>query len=218
MRRIFTSATIVWLAGFAIAHAQSSSDVTAGATPGATSGATPGAAPGMTPGTIPGPTAGTVPRATAPTAMFGVTGQTRTSCSTASLSAGGLATAVPCASDPLNLPTATLSPSGITTGGAFASTSGFSSVGSVSSSFGSSIGPVSSPISAQTLNPERALQLPGEAPNTATQAPIAATQDQGSSASRAGVPSAALCSAAIPSSAGTTNPVNLFAGASVNGC
>jgi hypothetical protein len=210
MPRIFIFATIVWLAGFDIAHAQM--------TPAGTSDLTPGAAPGTAPGTIPGTTA---PAATGAAAVSGIMKEARTPCPTSGTSSGGMVTAIPCTPDPLNLPTATLSPSGATAGAALASTGGlgaFSSFGASSSSFGSSIGPVSSPISAQTLNPERALQLPGEAPNTATQTPIAATPDQGSTASRSGVPSAALCSAAMPSAGGTTNPVNLFAGVSVNGC
>jgi hypothetical protein len=211
MERIFTLATIVWLGGVGMAHAQT--------TPGAAPFATPGAIPGTTAGAAPGVA---TPGVTRPAAAPGATVQLRPPCFLSSISAsgstGGAATAAPCNSDPLTLPTATLPSAGAATGAAGASTSGlgaFSSIGSVSSS---SIGPVSSPISAQTLNPQRALQLPGEAPNTPTQAPVTVTQDQGATASHTGVSSNALCSAVMPSTSGAVSAEHLVGGVSLSGC
>jgi hypothetical protein len=207
MERILILATIVWLGGLGMVHAQTTPDATPLATPAVTPGTTAGANPGVA-------TPGVTGLATTP----GATVQLRPPCFISSISTGGATTAASCASDPLTLPTATLPSAGATTGAAGGSTSGlgtFSSIGSVSSS---SIGPVSSPISAQTQNPERALQLPGEALNTPTQAPVTVTQDQGATASHTGVSSNALCSAVMPSTAGAASAENLVGGVSLSGC
>jgi hypothetical protein len=210
MERIFILATIIWLGGFGMPHAQTNPGLTPAATPGAIPGTTAGATPGVA---TPGPTGSA--------ATSGARVQLRPPCFissiSTSISTGGAATAAPCNSDPLTLPTATLPSAGAATGAAGGSTSGlgaFSSIGSVSSS----IGPVSSPISAQTQNPQRALQLPGEALNTPTQAPVTTTQDQGATASHTGVSSNALCSAVMPSTTGAASAENLVGGVSLSGC
>jgi hypothetical protein len=58
---------------------------------------------------------------------------------------------------------------------------------------------------------QTAVQLPGEAPNTATEGPA-------TTASQPGVPSSAFCNSAIPSTAGALSLGNLSGGMPPNGC
>lgn len=194
MERLFILATILWLSGFEIVHAQ------------VAPGTIPGSNPRATIGTNVGINSAATSAATNAAAGSNATVRVLPPC--ASPTTDGTPPNEPCVSDPLNLPTATLSSGAGTTGAAATSGRGASS----------SIGAVSSPISAQVANPQAPLQLPGEASSTATQSALASTQSRSSTASQAGSPSTALCSAAMPSSTGTTNPANVFGGASLSGC
>ena len=104
------------------------------------------------------------------------------------------------ASDPLSLPTSTIPLSG-------GSATGSGSVGGMNS--------------AASINLQTAVQLPGETPNTATQAPnTTASAPAGSSAASgsAGASSSTLCSSSVPSTAGGLNAESLAGGISTNGC
>jgi hypothetical protein len=98
------------------------------------------------------------------------------------------------ASDPLGVRTSTLPSAGQTTTGSVA--------GAISAS--------------PTINPQRAVQLPGEAANTSTQTPTTAAAASGGAA--AGTPSNAACSTAIPTTTGAAGVGGLFGAGSVGGC
>ena len=97
------------------------------------------------------------------------------------------------ASDPLGVRTSTLPSAGQTTG---------SVAGAISAS--------------PTINPQRAVQLPGEAANTSTQTPTTAAAASGGAA--AGTFSNAACSTAIPTTTGAAGVGGLFGAGSVRGC
>jgi hypothetical protein len=115
---------------------------------------------------------------------------TETPCSISSMSFGGVATALGCALDLLNVPgSSAISPAGSkTVAGLIA---------------GASASP--------STSPQTAVQLPGEAPNTAKEGPA-------TTASQPGVPSSAFCNSAIPSTAGALSLGNLSGAMSPNGC
>jgi hypothetical protein len=213
MQRMFLLAAMLWLVAFGMARAQ--------VTPQASSQATPQVIPGgsaVTPGVTPGDAA-TTPPGTTPGVTSTSAVHIQPPCSTRSGFVGGFA-AAPCPSDPLNLPTATLSSAG-SAAGVFGGSTGGPGVSLFGFGASSSIGPVSSSngfSAPASINPERPLQLPGEAAATPTQAPITTAQDRSGATSQAGMSSSALCSAAMPSTAGPTNPANVFAGASLSGC
>jgi hypothetical protein len=100
------------------------------------------------------------------------------------------------ASDPLGVPTSTL-PSGQATTGSVA-------IGAISAS--------------STINPQRAVQLPGEAANNSTQAPTtSATASSGGAAAGTSSNNAA-CSTAIPTTTGELSVGGLFSAGSPGGC
>ena len=144
---------------------------------------------------------GVTPSATSPAQM---------SCPPFNSPAGRTSAAAAC--DPLSVPTSTIPGS---MSGATASTSGSGAFSSSTSGTGAAsstgIGAVSSISAPSSINPQAAVQLPGESANRAIQAP-------NTTASQAGVPSTALCSAVMPSTTGTSNPVTAFAGVSPGGC
>jgi hypothetical protein len=128
----------------------------------------------------------------APSATLGA-GVTETPCTTSSLSVSSTSTATGCVPNPLNVPNSSaISPTRSTTGTVPGS-----------SASGMSASP--------SINPQTALQLPGEAPNTTAQAPI-------TTASQPGVSSTAICSPAIASTAGALSPGNLVGTISLGGC
>jgi hypothetical protein len=100
------------------------------------------------------------------------------------------------ASDPLAVPTSTLPSAGQTTTGSAA-------IGAISAS--------------PTINPQRAVQLPGEAANTSTQAPTTSAA-AASGGAAAGTSSNAACSTAIPTTTGELSVGGLFGAGSAGGC
>jgi hypothetical protein len=100
------------------------------------------------------------------------------------------------ASDPLGVPTQTLPSASQTTTGSVA-------IGAMSAS--------------PTINPQRAVQLPGEAANTSTQAPTTSAA-AASGGAAAGTSSNAACSTAIPTTTGASSVGGLFGAGSIGGC
>ena len=100
------------------------------------------------------------------------------------------------ASDPLGVPTSTLPSASQTATGSVA-------IGAISAS--------------PTINPQRAMQLPGEAANTSTQAP-ATSASAASGGAAAGTSSNAACSTAIPTTTGASGVGGLFGAGSIGGC
>ena len=204
MERMFTLIMILWLAALDVAHAQVSSQVGSQVSPRASSQldsqlssqvssqvnsqASPQVSPA--PGT-PVPPASVTPGAMQ--ASPGGTGLTQTLCSTSGTSIIGAAPAQDCATDPLNVPSSNVTgPSAIAPAGAATGSTG-------------GISPTAS------INPQIARQLPGEAANTATQAPA-------TTASQPGPSSTTLCSPAIPATTGVSSPGSLFGAMSSSGC
>jgi hypothetical protein len=117
-----------------------------------------------------------------------------------SVSATGATQASPAGTvltDPLNVPSfnmpssSAISPAGSATGAATGSTGGISA--------------------SPSINPQTALQLPGETPNTTTQGPATTAASPGVSSSTT------LCSPAISSTAGALSTGDLFGGMSLGG-
>jgi hypothetical protein len=68
-----------------------------------------------------------------------------------------------------------------------------------------------------TINPQRAMQLPGEAANASTQAP-ATSASAAPGGAAAGTSSNAACSTAIPTMTGASGIGGLFGAGSIGGC
>jgi hypothetical protein len=100
------------------------------------------------------------------------------------------------ASDPLGVPTSTLPSAGQTATGSVAT-------GAISAS--------------PTINPQRAVQLPGEAANTSTQAPTTSAAASGGAAAGTSSNNTA-CSTAIPTTTGELGVGGLFGAGSVGSC
>jgi hypothetical protein len=98
--------------------------------------------------------------------------------------------------DPLSVPTSTTS----TSGGA---TTGTATAGTMSAP--------------AVVNPQRAVQLPGEGTNTSTQAPTTSAS-AASGGAAAGTSSNAACSTAIPTTTGASGGGGLFGAGSIGGC
>ena len=138
------------------------------------------------------------PPTRAPQPVSGGTSLNGNGCSPSGTSTGGAAAGSACASDPLNVPTSNASAS--------------VSPGSVgASSAGSAVGarPPSS------VDPEIPVQLPGERPNTSTQAP-----NTTASAPTESVPAAASapCSVTMQSAGGSSGVAGVLGGVSSGGC
>jgi hypothetical protein len=103
------------------------------------------------------------------------------------------------ATDPLSVPTSTIPLSG-----GFAAATG--SLGGINA--------------ASSINPQTAVQLPGETSNTATQSPTTtASAPAASSAASAGAgASGTLCSSSVSSTSGELSAASLAGGISTNGC
>jgi hypothetical protein len=136
----------------------------------------------------------------APTTMdnsSSLTMSTQSASTGAASSLGATSSAISAtASDPLAVPTSTL-PSGQTTTGSVA-------IGAISAS--------------PTINPQRAVQLPGEAANTSTQAPTTSAAAASGGAAAGTSSNNAACSTAIPTTTGELGVGGLFGAGSTSGC
>ena len=184
MKRAFIFGVIAWLAAFGGAHAQldPGANSQTGFQAGSQSSPQAGAAPAPPPVTA----APTAPPTVGATGAAPSVTLSETPCP----EAGGL-TAPGCASDPLYVPTWNVR----TSFGA----SGTELAGGTSRPPGSSNG-----ISASaSIDPQAALQLPGEASNTPTQGP-------NTTASQPAAASTPACSASVPSTTGGSSPGQSF--------
>jgi hypothetical protein len=136
----------------------------------------------------------------APTTMdnsSSLTMSTQSASTGATSSLGATSSAISAtASDPLAVPTSILPSAGQTTTGSVAT-------GAINAS--------------PTINPQRAVQLPGEAANTSTQAPTTSAAAPSGGAA-AGTSSNAACSTVIPTTTGELGVGGLFGAGSVGGC
>lgn len=153
------------------------------------------------------------------------TGAVTTPCPPSGLSTGGTAantsigagmTAAGCASNQPNVPTTSAPPLSGSTFGAGTTTGSASTAAAGATSQPGASGSISAPAA---TNPQAALQLPGEAPNNATQTPSSTTSAAvGSGSAAGGISSSTLCGPTVTTSAGVSNPGGLFVGTSLGGC
>jgi hypothetical protein len=108
-------------------------------------------------------------------------------------------TAFPDFTDPLNVPTANAP-------APFAASSAGSAGGIATGAPGISASP--------SISPQRAVQLPGEQPNTSTEAPNTTASAPAASSGFSGL----SCSATIPTTAGSSSMTGIFGGGLSGGC
>ena len=188
MRRMLMFAMVVWLTGIGVVQAQTSSQANSPARVGQPTQQAGVASTTMAP--LPPATTGSMPNQATATPS----GSTASSSSNETPSSAAVSNAAS-ASDPLSVPTSTTPTSGeVTTGAATA--------GAISS--------------LPLVNPQKAVQLPGEGANTSTQAPTTSASPSGGAA--AGTSSNAACFTAVPTTTGASGAGGLFGVDSVGGC